>query len=224
MQSLARFLPSLATVKESKLSKHTIVDESLKYHEAQQAKLDELQKSIDVLKTEKETLLAEISHWRRCLDTPPQQAPGTVPCELPATHEPISYGPIANQAVEYSGMESSLDTTYSNPLVSEPAVGLELPAAPTSSAMPTDPFPGAALQIQQIDSYSLQHTTLPFSGAPMQDFPLLPPQHAAHASSYHQPTLDTATLMPHRTQQTYQDFLPYQSYDSLSLDSRRNQY
>jgi len=72
-------LPNLNSVKESKLSKHTIVDESLKYHEVQQAKLEDLQKTIDTLKAEKEALLVELSGWRECLDaTSVQAAPADV--------------------------------------------------------------------------------------------------------------------------------------------------
>jgi hypothetical protein len=56
-------LPSLTSVKESKLSKHTIVDESLKYHEVQKAKLEDLQKTVDALRVEKETLVAELAGW-----------------------------------------------------------------------------------------------------------------------------------------------------------------
>lgn len=69
----------MTSVKESKLSKHTIVDESLKYHEVQKAKLEDLQKTVDELKVEKEALLAELSGWRGCLDaTPAQAAPAEV--------------------------------------------------------------------------------------------------------------------------------------------------
>jgi hypothetical protein len=73
----------LASVKESKLSKHTIVDESLKYHEVQKAKLEDLQKTVDALKLEKEALLAELSGWRECLDAAPVQA---APAEVVETN------------------------------------------------------------------------------------------------------------------------------------------
>ena len=72
-------MPNLTSVKESKLSKHTIVDESLKYHKVQKARLDDLEKTIDALKAEKEALLAELSGWRECLDaTTVQAAPAEV--------------------------------------------------------------------------------------------------------------------------------------------------
>lgn len=76
-------MPNLTSVKESKLSKHTIVDESLKYHEVQRAKLEDLQKTVDELKVEKDALLAELSGWRGCLDVTPAQA---APAELLAAN------------------------------------------------------------------------------------------------------------------------------------------
>jgi hypothetical protein len=76
-------LPNLTSVKESKLSKHTIVDESLKYHEVQKARLEDLQKTVDALKLEKEALLAELSGWRECLDAAPVQA---APAEVLGTN------------------------------------------------------------------------------------------------------------------------------------------
>ncbi|THX19979.1 hypothetical protein D6D17_00953 [Aureobasidium pullulans] len=67
LPSLIR-LPTLSDVKESKLSKHTIVEESLKHHETQQRRLDELQAVIESLEAERDTLVLEVREWRQCLD------------------------------------------------------------------------------------------------------------------------------------------------------------
>ncbi|THX81280.1 hypothetical protein D6D05_04237 [Aureobasidium pullulans] len=69
-QALARRLPTLSDVKESKLSKHTIVEESLKHHETQQRRLDELQAVIESLEAERDALILEVREWRQCLDLP----------------------------------------------------------------------------------------------------------------------------------------------------------
>ncbi|KAL2025233.1 hypothetical protein VTO58DRAFT_103941 [Aureobasidium pullulans] len=66
--ALARRLPTLSDVKETKLSKHTIVEESLKHHETQQRRLDELQAVIESLEAERDALVLEVREWRQCLD------------------------------------------------------------------------------------------------------------------------------------------------------------
>ncbi|THZ81135.1 hypothetical protein D6C83_09523, partial [Aureobasidium pullulans] len=70
LQALARRLPTLSGVKETKLSKHTIVEESLKHHETQQRRLDELQAVIESLEAERDALVLEVREWRQCLDLP----------------------------------------------------------------------------------------------------------------------------------------------------------
>ncbi|THY89212.1 hypothetical protein D6C93_06978 [Aureobasidium pullulans] len=52
-------LPTLSDVRESKLSKHTIVEESLKHHETQQRRLDELEAVIESLEAERDALVLE---------------------------------------------------------------------------------------------------------------------------------------------------------------------
>ncbi|KAI7308867.1 hypothetical protein KC315_g13202 [Hortaea werneckii] len=74
LTALARFLPALADTKESKLSKHIVVEESLKFHRSQHEKIEALQSSIDSLFTERDALLSELNEWRQCLCMPPRQA------------------------------------------------------------------------------------------------------------------------------------------------------
>ncbi|KAM0720680.1 hypothetical protein Q7P37_004817 [Cladosporium fusiforme] len=222
--SLARFLPSLATVKESKLSKHTIVDESLKYHELQNEKLDELQKSIDVLKAEKESLLVELSQWRRCLDTPPQQVPVTaMPGDNLASSEPSAYElPAGHNVPDYPVIDPGSTTTFSGPLAPGTGVGEDLPMAPTSFAIPRHSFPTESLDTQQLDAYTLQQTALPVSEAHL-DFSLLPPQAPTHSGTYQEPALNAAMWPPQCDQQPHQTFMPQQSY-CVPLDSQRYQF
>lgn len=69
-QLLARTIPVLTDVRESKLSKHTIVEESLKYHRLQQKQLEDLRHSINILTAERDALATEVNAWRRYLSTP----------------------------------------------------------------------------------------------------------------------------------------------------------
>jgi hypothetical protein len=118
-------------MKESKLSKHTIVDESLKYHELQQKKLDELQRSFDALTAEKEELLAEVVGWRQVLDVQPQ----TVPAELCEPNLLQNAGPPAivdNSCLPYG------DTTASGR--NRSLVVPEMAKAPGSDLLPVDFF------------------------------------------------------------------------------------
>ncbi|KEQ58041.1 uncharacterized protein M437DRAFT_33029, partial [Aureobasidium melanogenum CBS 110374] len=68
-QLLARAIPALEDIKESKLSKHTIVEESLRYHQLQHQRIEELQKSVDTLVAERDSLIAEVNQWRRVSST-----------------------------------------------------------------------------------------------------------------------------------------------------------
>lgn len=51
------------------MSKHTIVEESLKYHQLQQKQVEELQDSVATLTAERDSLVAELNQWRQCLST-----------------------------------------------------------------------------------------------------------------------------------------------------------
>lgn len=140
MQALARFLPSLASTKESKLSKHTIVDESLKYHELQQTKLDELQRSFDALTAEKEELLAEVSTWRQCLDVQPQTLPAEL-CEADVVQTTGASATIDNSNSLYGG------TTAAG--CDRPLDALATADVPGSDLLPTDFFDDYAMQPPQ---------------------------------------------------------------------------
>ena len=72
-QELAGLLPTLKNAKEAQLSKHVIVDESVKRHHAQEATISELNQSLDDLKKRHEQLLAEVNAWRSGFSLPPWQ-------------------------------------------------------------------------------------------------------------------------------------------------------
>lgn len=64
MQELASLLPNLKNAKDTQLSKHVIVDESVKHHHAQEASIQELTQALDDVKKRHEQLLQEVSAWR----------------------------------------------------------------------------------------------------------------------------------------------------------------
>jgi hypothetical protein len=151
IQALARFLPSLASVKESKLSKHTIVDESLKYHEVQKTKLEDLQKAVDDLQAEKEALLAELSGWRDCLNTEP-----TAQAEL---LEAATVRNDGNQIANHDLMQ-----IYDSTAVLGPSASIGMPAIPSAGydilAEPIlHPMPDA----QMLNNYALHTSRVSFS-------------------------------------------------------------
>ena len=74
MQELAKLLPALSNTKETQLSKHVIVDESVKRHKTQQSTIDGLTERVDKLLAEQDELLAEINMWRECVNVPPRHA------------------------------------------------------------------------------------------------------------------------------------------------------
>ncbi|GAB7329903.1 hypothetical protein MBLNU13_g01610t1 [Cladosporium sp. NU13] len=148
--TLARFLPNLTSVKESKLSKHTIVDESLKYHEVQKAKLEDLQKTVDALKAEKEALLVELSGWRECLDATPLQA---------APAEVLEANALQSDAIQVGSHDSM--PMYDAIVIPGPITTHEAPPlVPVSYGAPAvstvNPMPDAQL----LDNYTFQTSTV----------------------------------------------------------------
>lgn len=58
-------LPTLKDARETTLSKHIIVDESVKHHHAQQEVIDDLSRSLEDLKRRHEQLQADFDSWRQ---------------------------------------------------------------------------------------------------------------------------------------------------------------
>ena len=82
-------MPTLGDVRETKLSKHVVVEESLAYHREQQAYREELERTLQAVIAEREFFLTELNEWRQCLGMPPRQ-PGFV--HAPLEHEPAAGG------------------------------------------------------------------------------------------------------------------------------------
>ena len=100
-QELARLLSSLNNTKNSQLSKHIIVDESVKHHQTQQALIESLAKHLDQLLSEREQLLADAKAWRESV-------------HLPTRDAQIMEAPLVVD--DYAGTTdilSELDTSYS---------------------------------------------------------------------------------------------------------------
>lgn len=61
-------------MKESKLSKHLVVEESLAYHREQQSHNDELERTLQAVAAERDVFLQELNEWRQCLGMPLRQS------------------------------------------------------------------------------------------------------------------------------------------------------
>jgi len=61
-------------MKESKLSKHLVVEESLTYHREQQTRRGELERTLQAVTAERDSFLQELNEWRQCLGMPPRQS------------------------------------------------------------------------------------------------------------------------------------------------------
>jgi hypothetical protein len=152
IQALARFLPSLTSVKESKLSKHTIVDESLKYHEVQKTKLEDLQKAVDNLQAEKEALLTELSGWRDCLDAEPT-----------AQAEQLETAAVRNDATQIANHDL-MPSVYNNAMVPGPSTTIAMPLVPSAGYdMFAEPILNPMPDTQMPNDYALHTSRVSFS-------------------------------------------------------------
>lgn len=207
-------MPNLTSVKESKLSKHTIVDESLKYHEVQKAKLEDLQKTVDALKAEKEALLIELSGWRECLDATSVQA---APAEVPEANA------LQSDAVQVGSQDPI--PMYDAIVIPGPIMTHEVPPmAPVNygaqSGSIVNPMPDAQL----LDNYTLQTSAVMPAGEP--DFHNLP-----RTSQYHlaqvgtrDETLQHALWSAPQGSHIQQPTWTQQAYQEFPLDFQRRQF
>jgi hypothetical protein len=199
-------LPNLTSVKESKLSKHTIVDESLKYHEVQKAKLEDLQKTVDELKVEKEALLAELSGWRGCLDATPMPA---APADM------LGANALGNDAVQIGSHD--LMPVYDAIAIPGPVTTHEVPPmVPASFSTQAD--------AQSLDNYALQTSAAMLAGDPIFNIsPRTPQYHLTQFGTHdesHQHALWSAPQSSHMQQPLW----PQPSNQELPLDFQRRQF
>jgi hypothetical protein len=153
-------LPSLTSVKESKLSKDTIVDESLKYHKTQEARLEHLQKTVDALKVEKEALLAELSGWRECLYAMPLRAEPAELLEANVIHNDTAQLDSHDLMPMYGAIVvPASDTTFEVPTT--------VPSYSTQADFISIPVSGP----QTPDDYTLPSSTVVLADEPSLDNP-----------------------------------------------------
>jgi len=207
-------LPNLTSVKESKLSKHTIVDESLKYHEVQKAKLENLQKTVDELKVEKEALLAELSGWRGCLNATPAPA---VPAEL------LEADAMQNDVTQIGGHD--LMPMYDAIAIPGPVTTHEVPQMVSAgfSAQPGS-LANPMTDAQSLDNYTVQTSAAMLADGP--NFNILPGTSQYHLTQFgthdgsHQHALWSAPQSSHMQQPLW----THPSNQELPLDFQRRQY
>ncbi|KAI1365786.1 hypothetical protein F5Y08DRAFT_167774 [Xylaria arbuscula] len=64
LTNLASLLPALAETEPQRLSKHVVVDESIAFIRAQHEQIRAITEQLETVKTERNELLTELSHWR----------------------------------------------------------------------------------------------------------------------------------------------------------------
>jgi len=207
-------LPNLTSVKESKLSKHTIVDESLKYHEVQKAKLEDLQKTVDELKVEKEALLAELSGWRGCLDAMPAQA---APAEVLGTNT------LQNDAVQIGNHD--LMPMYDAIVIPGPATTHEvLPMAPAGYSTQAGPNANPITNAQLLNNYTLQTSAIMLQNDPTSNnLPRTSQYHITQAGTG-DGSLQHALWPAPQNSHIQQPLWTQPSYQEVPLDFQRRQF
>jgi hypothetical protein len=202
-------LPSLTSVKESKLSKHTIVDESLKYHEVQKAKLEDLQKTVDALRVEKETLVAELAGWRECLDAAPVEL-----LEANAVQ-----GEIARIG------SSDIMSPYDSIALPGPVTTHEIPAIlPASYNMQANAIPNPMPDVQLPDNYTLQASGVMLADDfSLNDQPRTSQCYLAHGGTRNQ-LHQHAFWSTQQGSHMQQPLWTQSSYQELPLDFQQHQF
>lgn len=206
-------LPNLTSVKESKLSKHTIVDETLKYHEVQKARLEDFRKTVDALKLEKEALLAELSNWREFLNSTPVQAAPAEVLRVDAIQTDAVLIPSHDSISMYDATAiPGHITTHTAP-----------PMTPANYSTPAgsiaNPMPDARL----LDNYTIQTSAVMLTDVSnFNSIPKTSPYHILQAGTRdesHQHALRTAPQNPH----VQQPLWTQSSCQELPIDFQRRQ-
>jgi hypothetical protein len=207
-------LPNLTSVKESKLSKHTIVDESLKYHEVQKAQLEDLQKTVDTLKAEKEELLVELSGWRECLDATSVQA---------APAEVLEANALQSDAIQVGSHDSM--PIHDAIVIPAPITTHEIPPmAPVNYGAQAGSIVNPMPDAQLLDNYTLQNSALMPADEP--NFNNLPrtSQYNLTQVGTGDEFLEHALWSAPQGSHIQQPLWTRQSYQELPLDFQRRQF
>ena len=149
---LAGLLPVLSNAKESQLSKHVIVDESVKHHQAQATLIETLRNDMDRVLAEHQKLLDEFNAFREAMNS--QTTHAEMPMEnahldhLPGSGPPanISALPQTPAAALYGALHTNrggewiLETLGS--MVNEPfhpeGIGLHMSPTEEQNTIPTN--------------------------------------------------------------------------------------
>ena len=209
-------MPNLTSVKESKLSKHTIVDESLKYHEVQRAKLEDLQKTVDELKVEKEALLAELSGWRGCLDATPAQA---APAEL------LEANAMQNDTARIGshGLMPMYDAiAIPEQVTTHEVLSMAPPSYSTQASSIAIPMPDSQL----LDNYTLQNSAVMLANNPsLHDLPRTSQYNVTQAGAgTGDESLQHALWPAPQNSHIQQVSWPQPPYQNLPLEFQRRQF
>ena len=113
LMDLARLLPALSTAKESQLSKHVIVDESVKQHQAQAALIESLRIDVDRVLAEHRTLLNEFNAFREAINSQSTHADSSV-VNAHSDNIPASGPPAHTSALPPTQAASSYGAPYIN--------------------------------------------------------------------------------------------------------------
>lgn len=125
-------LPNLKDAKETQLSKHVIVDESVKHHLSQQDTINDLSRSLDALKRQHEQLLAELQSCRQAGNMPQLNSGGLATRDLTA----MSAAPHITSAAPQSHLAPSTDRA-NVPLLYDGAAGMQQRAASQANFVPS---------------------------------------------------------------------------------------
>lgn len=132
MQELARLLPSLEDAKEGQLSKHVIVEESVKHHRSQHAMIEQLSANLAKLAAERAHLIADLNAFRASSD-PNLPQPVSQPLQDQSSLANSNQFPLP-QSVETGLDQTHTISTWEVPLVSQDGNALEYNLATMSAA------------------------------------------------------------------------------------------
>lgn len=189
------------------------MDESLKYHELQKTKLEDLQKTIDVLEAEKEALLTELSGWRECLDVQPEQP---VSAELLGTTTAGSNTTLIGS--------HDLNPVFDGNIIPEPITAIGVSAVSSASYdMVTAPVPPPPSHSQLLDNYIHEAPNMRFRDASnMENLPRAS-QYPRQDNAFNEPS-QHSLWQPQDIPHMQQPLWPQQSYQEVPLDFQHHRF
>lgn len=190
------------------------MDESLKYHEVQKAKLEDLEKTVGALKVEKEALLAELAGWRECLDASSAQvAPADV----------LEASILQGDATRIGS--SDLASSYDSIPIPGPVTTHEMPVmASVNYNTQANAIPNPMPDVQLLDNYALQPSGVLLANDPgLNALPRTSQYHLTQGGTrddLHQHPLWSAPQSSHMQQSLWTQ----PSYQDLPLEFQHHQF